>query len=752
MAAMSVGGLVSGLDTNSIIAQLTALEQAKVTREETKKENAQKALEQFKELRTRLGNLATKASALDSLTKFNTYKSTSSNEDYVTVSGKDGATSGHYEITVGQLATTQKVASNSFEAINKAMSELKNEHGDPLLAQGKTAKIKLSTSAAAQKNDITKTSVEIEISSSDTLKDIVNKINSAEGSGVKASLMTLSNGDNRLVLTAVDTGTKGFFLSEDGSSDGSVTNLLQNLGILSSDNGTEALSSGALLTKDGVAKGDTLFSELKYSNLAKEIVPGDDQIGINIDGKWFVADITGSIDDALTDLNNNLKSEGFKVRVELNNSGEMVLKNGSIKTSPTDPTDFADKEDFDLYVKDAKLVIGKFETDTTDPTNPEIKLVDGSTKRDLGKFTQQNTFGNVINYAQNAFYTLDGTAITSQSNDDDKIVPGTVFSLKKTTEKLDIPVKVSLELDKDAIADSITALVEEFNSLMAFIDENAKATVTEKVDKTTGKKTTVREVGCFTGDSNISSLQDNLKRMMTGLMGELSHPQTIEGKNGKEPNPEYTGFYTVYSSSASLGITTQRDGTITVDKDKLLKALDKDIEGVRRLFTANSFTDTPGYVVGNFTKNSTTGVYEIDPVTGQVNLKGHPGEYLKTTRVANIITLENGISFELPETVDPSAGKVTATFVRGIASQMTNFVELAKTFKDGYYDTSEKTYQDRIDSMQKRIDDLQARVDRYNDRITKQFAALETNISNLQSQTANMLSALSTVSYSSSKK
>jgi len=229
-------------------------------------------------------------------------------------------------------------------------------------------------------------------------------------------------------------------------------------------------------------------------------------------------------------------------------------------------------------------------------------------------------------------------------------------------------------------------------------------------------------------------LQTNLKSMMTGIIGELT------GTKGN-------GYSTLYSSASSIGITTQRDGTITVDKDKLTKALDKDLEGVRRLFTSNSFTDTPGYSIGNFTKNSTTGIYEINPVTGQVNLKGQ-SEYLKSTMTANIITLENGISFELPESVDPQTGKVTATFVRGIASQMTNFMEKAKNFVDGYFKTSEKTYQDRIDSIQKRVDELQRRVDRYNDRITKQFAALEKSMGNLQSQTANMLSALSNISSS----
>jgi len=113
-----------------------------------------------------------------------------------------------------------------------------------------------------------------------------------------------------------------------------------------------------------------------------------------------------------------------------------------------------------------------------------------------------------------------------------------------------------------------------------------------------------------------------------------------------------------------------------------------------------------------------------------------------------VITLENGLSFELPTSFG-AEGDETAkiTFVRGIASQISNFVEKAKDTVNGYYKTSEKNYQNRIDSIQKRVEELQARVDNYNARITKQFAALERNIGNLQSQTANMMSALSGISY-----
>jgi len=719
MPAMSVGGLVSGLDTNSIVAQLTALEQMKVTREEQKKTNAQKTLEKFKDLQTRLGNFALKANALETQSKFSVFKSTSNYEDFVTVSGKEGATPSKYEVVVKGLASTQKIASNSFAAINKSMADygFMNSSAEPI-------KISLSTSVAAQKADASKKTVDVAITANDTLKDIVNKINTAEGTGVKASIMTMANGENHLILTAVDTGTNGFSLQEDGG-----TNLLGKLGIV--DNSNQKATSGNALTilGGGAATRENTFLDLNTVLNTNNIKNGD-KVGIYLpaengdgtgNGGWITFNLFDSggaakkIGTVLDEINAAL-GPNARFTASLNSSGEIVLE-GNLATDPNFNSG---------SLKNVKIQIGTFNKPDADLTDADIEV-----KKDMGALTNRNVFTNVINEGQNAFYTLNGLSITSQSNDDEKTITGTVFTLKRVSTSEMEPVRVSLELDRDAIVDNITSFIEEYNALMSFIEDNARATVTEETDRTTGRKVKQRNVGPFTGDSNISGLRDNLKRMVTGIIDELT---------GNNRGDNYKGYKTLNSSASRIGITTERNGSLSIDKDKLAKAIETDIEGVRRLFTANGFSDTPGFSVGNWTKNSTTGIYKVD-ANGFVTVNGEP---IKISGITdNIITLENGISIETP-----GLGKeAQVTFVRGIASQIANFVEKAKSSVDGFFRTSEKTYQERIDGIQKRVDELQVRVDNYNARISRQFASLERNMSNLQSQTSNMLSALSTVSY-----
>jgi flagellar hook-associated protein 2 len=721
MPAMSVGGLASGLDTNSIIAQLTALEQQKVAREIQKKESAQNTLDKFKELETRLGNLQNKAKSLELPKDFNVFKASSNYEDYVSISGGEGATAGQYELVVHQLATTQKVASEAFDAINTPMSS--NSNWSAAVGSNDTVSIFLSLSTAAQKADPKKEPVEVKINGSDTLKDIVNKINAAEGSGVKASIMSMANGESRLILTAVDTGTNGFYLSEDGG-----TSFLSNvLGVID-DTEQKATSSGSLLTKNGIADVNTTFDELDTGMGPKNKLKDGDVIGIYLptddgsgSGGWIQFDLYDSggnaktIGNVLSEINTALSGAGANFEASLNSSGEIVLK-GNLA---------ADQNFNGSALKDVKIQMGTF-------NGTDFDVV----KKDMGSLTNRNIFTNVITESQNAFYTIDGIAISSQSNNDDKTILGTTFTLKKADK--DITVKLSLEPDMSALADKIGAFIEEFNALLKFIDENSKATIKEETDKETGKKSNTRVVGPFTGDSNISTLRDNLRRMLSGTINEIT---------GLLDN----GYSTVYSSASRLGVITNKEGYFDVDKEKLTKALNADFEGVRRLFTSNGFSDTTGFSVGRSSKDSQVGIYEYKNNSWFLNGAEVEGTWFENS----IFTTKNGLSIEVPNGFDLVNGTAKVTFVRGIAGQVSNFVEKAKTgyyseetkrFFDGFFKQSKDAYQNRIDEIQKRVDQLQMRVDNYNMRLVKQFSALERSMSNLQSQSANMMSALSGIS------
>lgn len=696
MSGISVGGLSSGIDTTSIVQQLVAIEQAKVTREQAKQDAAQATLDKFSDLQTRLVNLANKSAALDDTKDFNLFNTLSNNDEYAVVNGGEDAVDGSYELVVRQLATTQKVSSGSFAKVNTALN----------LA----GTFEVSTSAAAQKADSTKKTVSITVSATDTLKDVASKINSTDGIGVRASLMSLANGENRLILTSVDEGSDGFYMK--GTSGADVLGS-SGLSILASNQSAATDSAFVTLAGDA-ATGSTKFSELTTGLIRNDLNfyedtdnDGTDDVignsisfsGVDASGATKTGTLQLRADTTMNDLVASVQTAfGSGTKVSLNNSGEIVL-------TSTDGTKTG------TISLDMKLM------DDNTSTQDNTMAFKGTSVR--------NTFLNSLNEGQNAFYTIDGMAVTSQKNSDDSTIVGTTFVLKKADPS--VTVKVSLEQNNTGISDKIKEFVEEYNSLMSFLDENMKVTVKEETDED-GKKTSTRTKGAFAGDSNVSSLKEQLRRMMTG---------TVDPISGR----------TQYSSLSRIGITSSRSGALEVDDDALTEALENDLDGVRRLFTTNGFSDTPGYSLGRYTDDTKTGTYYLDvksSIFGSSTDGSNTGD--TGTLFGSIFTSSkggsNGLSVEVPA-VDPSMSSAKFTFVRGIAAQFSLFVDNAQDYVDGYFKTSKDSYQKRVDSYNDKIETLQTRVDNYETRLNAQFTALEQSISKLKTQTTNMLSQLS---------
>jgi flagellar hook-associated protein 2 len=211
-STLSVGGLASGVDTNSIIDQLVSLEQQKVTKIQKRQTTAETTLSALGKLKSQLATFRDKANALSTVNGFSIYKSDSSDPDTADIqTGNDGkGVEGNFAVDVKQLASSLKVASKSF--------------GDATAALGLSGTLRLSTSAAHQASSTGKAGsayVDIGINSSDALTDIAARINAATGGGATATVLNVSSGDSRLVLTGVDTGASGFTLSDPDTTDGS---------------------------------------------------------------------------------------------------------------------------------------------------------------------------------------------------------------------------------------------------------------------------------------------------------------------------------------------------------------------------------------------------------------------------------------------------------------------------------------------------------------------------------------------------
>ncbi len=118
MAAITVSGLGSGLDVNSIVEQVVTAEGAPKTRRlDLKEAQYQAQLSSLGTLKSALSSFQTTLGKMASTSAFNARTATSSNESLLSVTASSIADSGDYTIDVRQLARAHSLASGTFEEL-----------------------------------------------------------------------------------------------------------------------------------------------------------------------------------------------------------------------------------------------------------------------------------------------------------------------------------------------------------------------------------------------------------------------------------------------------------------------------------------------------------------------------------------------------------------------------------------------------------------------------------------------------------
>ncbi|MDA8233885.1 MAG: flagellar filament capping protein FliD [Clostridia bacterium] len=209
---MRAGGLVSGLDTQQLIAKLIQVERQPMDVMKSRKRTYELRKDLWKEINSSLLSLKTKVSTISTSTDLIKKKATSSDDTVFTASSGTSASNSTYNINITTLAKAQRVNGTTQS----------------------TAALNLSGSFTI--NDGTYTST-INVVATDTLSTIMSKINNAKDNvdSSKGLQVTASIVNNILVLEHKKTGTaNSMTLTDDVNTPGSTgTNeILESLGIL----------------------------------------------------------------------------------------------------------------------------------------------------------------------------------------------------------------------------------------------------------------------------------------------------------------------------------------------------------------------------------------------------------------------------------------------------------------------------------------------------------------------------------------
>lgn len=338
-----------------------------------------------------------------------------------------------------------------------------------------------------------------------------------------------------------------------------------------------------------LASRDTVLSDKisnKKNSLAKKFFNTTQKFTLRVGGNSTV-DISITFDDKDETNADVLR----RIANEINSSGQDV--NASV---------------INVDKNSARLTIVSKETGSSNALTISNK-VGGTILNDLGFIDEvdvrtvalKNKGGFLKENADDldAQFTLNGIDITLGTNKVENVIEGLTINLLKAQAGDDQNETITVLTDNELIKDEIKGFIEDYNSLLKFI--NGKT----RVNSDTGER------GSFLGNSTVRQLRFKIREIVSSRLG---------GDDNK-----------IIKSLIDLGIKIDRDGTLKIDdEDAFDKQISENQIEVSNLFNSENgiasrleselkrFTKTGG-VIGEFDKSIQLRIRNIDERSKRIN-------------------------------------------------------------------------------------------------------------------------------------
>lgn len=183
--AITAAGVGSGIDIESIVTQLMSLERQPLTALQRRESDTRAQISAYGNLKSAISTFQTAMKGLSSLDAFRIFQSDSSDDDVMTASADSDAAAGIYNLNVTRLAQNHKMGSDEFAETDTFGGGV-----------GDSITLTVGTDSAT-----------IDLSSAQTLSGLRDAINSAsDNPGVTATILNTGGGNQRLILTADESG------------------------------------------------------------------------------------------------------------------------------------------------------------------------------------------------------------------------------------------------------------------------------------------------------------------------------------------------------------------------------------------------------------------------------------------------------------------------------------------------------------------------------------------------------------------
>jgi flagellar hook-associated protein 2 len=781
MSTLRLPGLLTGIDTTALIAQMMAVERRTLNVYEQRKKLWDDRNDALGTLETKLSNLRSGVSALSDADQLRAYKVASSDTDKVTASASYNAFEGSHNIVINQLATAERWVHNT--GLEYA-EDYVDQSGDGTFIYSYNY-----------------TQTVIETTSTTTLEDLVGLINNdANNPGVTASLLYY-NDAYHLVLNGKEAGSD-YKITVDASS----IQVLQ-----SSSEFTNGSDNATLETKITDLDQFTLNAGLKVDTQIQ--ITGDDHYGTAIAGvnltvtdNTKIGHLIDEINDAFdgiavarfengkivfTDKADGASSLSLVLTYDAGSGGDSDLTGLGIGVSTTGGAQTADLTNFagsdftktqaaqnSLIQVDGYPSTGAAEEQTISPSSSpnsgtytltyegqttaaidfdatpaaiqtalealstinagDITVDGGANGLDDGDVTVtfSDTLGDVsmisITESLNppsVTVTISETTkgvlsyISRSSNTIDDVIHGVTLHLHDTTDANG--EDITLTRDVDSLKEKINAMVNGYNFAVQHIKEK------------TGYNDILETSGILMGDYVVSTIRNQLS---TPLISQTS------------------GFVTdldTFLMPGQIGLELDREGVLSLDTNVLDTAIAEDYLGVLAIIGADKTGTSDSNVVEFYDASSdytTAGTYDVEVVvaggaitSAKIKLSTE-STYRDMTIGGNIVTgnstFDDNSDPVYPEhslqlSVDLTQNGTHTVAVRvkqGFASAIEDALDNMLKVTTGSIQIDQEHAGDIIEGLEDKIKDEQERLEDIEDRLVGRFARLEKALALIQNQ------------------
>jgi flagellar hook-associated protein 2 len=637
MSGLSVSGIASGIDSDSIISQMVALETRSISTIQRRiaLEEAERVL--FQDLSSRLESLRASTNAFGADTLFSSLSTTVSDPNVLSVSATDAAPRGKHLVKVLQTALAHRIGGTGIEdptATPLVEGFTKTIHNNVDFGNITENDQELTVEDDSTYDYSNQVSVNGTYTGDDNINLVVEIVSDFDTNAPDAQLEVKYSLDGGLTFTSENLAVAGGSATLDTGVgfDIQFDNLNGNVGDLADNDQFSFRARGKasieLTLGDGERKEILVESDATLSTLVRAI-NDDSSLGLRADilndgsstepYRLILTSLTEGRDGHIDILHNSIENvidlDGVNIEepaadsssytgavtldgayaggfantsivLEMMEEGEVdgtakfrISLDGGLNFHDNNGDGFNLTNTIDLG--DGTLVDDDGDALFTSDPGFSIVLENNNSEFQVGDQVSVDLFDSEIQSAQNALINVNGINLVKSSNTIDDIFEGLTFNLASADPDKTITVNVT-EKAGDVTA-AVNSFVDSYNSAMSLLHSQSKFNPDED-----------DSAPLLMGDATVRQVQTSLQRYVTGRISIL-------------------GGDTI-SSLADIGITTDsKTGQLSFNSGQLSSALSSDSSGVRRLLSR--FGDLVEGNDATFVSSTTAtkaGLYEID--------------------------------------------------------------------------------------------------------------------------------------------